>query len=254
MSETKNSLLRAEQLTVGYEGVPVVGPVDLEIRKGEIFTLIGPNGAGKTTLLKTLAHQLEPVAGTVFLNEEEIAGRKPTELAKEMAVVFSNALKPDRMTCKESVAVGRYPYTGRFGTLSDEDEAVIQRSMEQVHVADLADRSFDAISDGQRQRVVLARALCQEPDILLLDEPTTFLDIRWKAEFLKALRDLSENDGLTVVLTLHELDLAQKVSDRVACVRGHTLDRVGTPEKVFSGTYIADLFELDPESYRRWFE
>ena len=129
----------------------------------------------------------------------------------------------------------------------------IDEVMEQVHVTELQDRPFTAISDGQRQRVVLARALCQQPEIILLDEPTTFLDIRWKAEFLEALKDLSETQNKTVLMTLHEPELARLVSDRVACIREGRLDRLGSPGEVFEGRYIAHLFGLDETLYDKWF-
>ena len=251
MSERK--LLSTNGLSVGYEGVAVAGPFDLTICKGEVLTLIGPNGAGKTTLLKTLAKQLAPVVGTVLLDEKDLNVTKAQELAKRMAVVFSDALRPDLMTCREAVSVGRYPYTGRFGRLSADDERIVDEAMAQVHVTDLQDRPFTAISDGQRQRVVLARALCQQPEIILLDEPTTFLDIRWKAEFLEVLKQLSEEQGKTVLMTLHEPELARLVSDRVACIREGRLDRLGTPDEVFEGRYIAQLFGLDETLYDKWF-
>lgn len=246
-------LLRVSDLTVGYDGAAVAGPFDLTIHRGEVLSLIGPNGAGKTTLLRTLAKQLEPVAGTVLLDEADLSTVRPQELAKRMAVVFSDALRPDQMTCREAVAIGRYPYTGRFGRLSDDDERIVGEAMEQVHVTELQERPFTEISDGQRQRVVLARALCQEPDIILLDEPTTFLDIRWKAEFLEALRELATGKGKTVLLTLHEPELARLVSDRVACIREGRLDRLGTPGEVFEGQYIAHLFGLEQDLYEKWF-
>lgn len=248
-----NELLKTVDLSVGYDGTAVAGPFSFPIFKGEVLTLIGPNGAGKTTLLKTLAKQLAPVAGTVLLEEADLAVTKPIELAKRMAVVFSDALRPEQMTCREAVAVGRYPYTGRFGRLSDEDERIVDEAMEQVRVTELQDRPFTAISDGQRQRVVLARALCQQPEIILLDEPTTFLDIRWKAEFLEALKRLSEEQGKTVLMTLHEPELARLVSDRVACIRDGKLDRLGTPDEVFEGRYIAHLFGLEETLYDKWF-
>ncbi|MBP5460407.1 MAG: ABC transporter ATP-binding protein, partial [Clostridia bacterium] len=213
-----NELLKTVDLSIGYEEKAVAGPFNFPIYQGEVLTLIGPNGAGKTTLLKTLAKQLAPVAGTVLLEEEDLNVTRPQELAKRMAVVFSDALRPEQMTCREAVAVGRYPYTGRFGRLSADDERIVDEAMEQVHVTELQDRPFTAVSDGQRQRVVLARALCQQPEIILLDEPTTFLDIRWKAEFLESLKKLSEEQGKTVLMTLHEPELARLVSDRVSCI------------------------------------
>ena len=248
-----NELLRVTDLSVGYDGNAVAGPFDLTIHRGEVLSLIGPNGAGKTTLLRTLAKQLAPIAGTVLLEEKDLGSVKPQELARQMAVVFSDALRPEQMTCREAVAIGRYPYTGRFGILSSDDERIVDEAMAQVHVTELQDRPFTEISDGQRQRVVLARALCQEPDIILLDEPTTFLDIRWKAEFLEALRALATEQGKTVLLTLHEPELARLVSDRVACIREGRLDRLGTPGEVFEGQYIANLFGMSPELYEKWF-
>lgn len=246
-------LLNVSDLSVGYEGTAVAGPFDLEVKRGEILSLIGPNGAGKTTLLKTLAKQLSPIAGTVLLGESELGQVKPKELAKQMAVVFSDALRPEQMTCEEAVAMGRYPYTGRFGTLSLGDKEIVAEAMDRVHVTELKDRPFTEISDGQRQRVVLARALCQEPDIILLDEPTTFLDLRWKAEFLECLRQLSTEQGKTVILTLHEPELARIVSNRIACIREGKLDCLGSPEEVFQGDYLAKLYGLKESLYKKWY-
>ncbi len=246
-------LLNVSSLSVGYEGTAVAGPFDLKVYRGEVLSLIGPNGAGKTTLLKTLAKQLTPVAGTVFLGEQELGQVKAKDLAKQMAVVFSDALRPEQMSCEEAVSIGRYPYTGRFGTLSEEDKRIVAEAMDRVHVTELKDRPFTAISDGQRQRVVLARALCQEPDIIILDEPTTFLDIRWKAEFLESLRELSTEQGKTVILTLHEPELARIVSDRIACIREGRLDRIGNPDEVFEGGYLAQLYGLEESLFKKYF-
>lgn len=247
-------ILQTKDLTVGYGDKVVVEGADLSVEQGQIFTLIGPNGAGKTTLLKALTHQLEPMSGEILLKEKPLTDYKPLELAQIMAVVFSDALRPDRMTCREAVAAGRFPYTGRFGTLSESDEQIISDAMDAVHVSDLAERPFDAISDGQRQRIVLARALCQEPEIILLDEPTNFLDVRWRAEFLDVLQDLVRTRNKTVVMTIHELELARKISDRIACVKGNRIDRIGPPEDIFTEDYLPTLFEMDPAQFRQWFD
>lgn len=143
------------------------------------------------------------------------------------------------MTCKEVVATGRYPYTGKFGVLSKEDWKIVDEAVRLVHIEDLAERDFTKTSDGQKQRVMLARALCQQPDILVLDEPTSFLDIRYKLEFLSIIQEMARNDRLTVILSLHELDLAERISDKVLCVRGDRIDRFGTPEEIFCGDYIS---------------
>lgn len=153
------------------------------------------------------------------------------------------------MTCKEVVATGRYPYTGKFGVLSKEDWKIVDEAVRLVHIEDLAERDFTKTSDGQKQRVMLARALCQQPDILVLDEPTSFLDIRYKLEFLSIIQEMARNDRLTVILSLHELDLAERISDKVLCVRGDRIDRFGIPEEIFCGDYISELYGMTAGHY-----
>lgn len=171
-------------LTVGYHGVPLIKDIELSVKKGEILTLIGPNGAGKTTILKNIIRQLKPLGGVAVLdgsNMEELSGR---ELSKKLSVVLTERVRPEMMNCRDVVSTGRYPYTGKFGVLSEEDWKIVDESMRLVHIEELAERDFTKTSDGQKQRVMLARALCQQPDIIVLDEPTSFLDIRYKLEFL----------------------------------------------------------------------
>ncbi len=169
---------RMEQFSAGYQGKPVLQGVTVGVNRGEILTLIGPNGAGKSTLLKSIARQLPPLGGRVFLENQELAGLSGRELAQRMAVVFTDKLYTEMMPCEEVVASGRYPYTGRFGLLSGEDWDIVEKSMEMTCVSELRGRDYNKISDGQKQRVLLARALCQQPEIILLDEPTSYLDIR----------------------------------------------------------------------------
>ena len=166
------------------------------------------------------------------------------DLATRMAVVLTERMKPELMTCRDVVATGRYPYTGRLGLLTREDEAKVDAAMETVHALELSDRDFNAISDGQRQRILLARAICQEPEIIVLDEPTSFLDVRHKLELLSILRRMTRRNGITVIMSLHEIDLAQKISDRILCVKGETIDRFGTPEEVFDEERIRELYDI----------
>ena len=166
------------------------------------------------------------------------------DLATRMAVVLTERMKPELMTCRDVVATGRYPYTGRLGLLTREDEAKVDAAMETVHALELSDRDFNAVSDGQRQRILLARAICQEPEIIVLDEPTSFLDVRHKLELLSILRRMTRRNGITVIMSLHEIDLAQKISDRILCVRGETIDRFGTPEEVFDEARIRELYGI----------
>lgn len=238
-----------EGLSVGYHGVPVVKNIAIRLKKGEILTLIGPNGAGKTTILKSIIRQLTPLGGVVCLDGSDINTLTGKELSMKMSVVLTERVRPELMSCEDVVATGRYPYTGKFGILSEEDYRIVRESMELVHISELAERDFSKISDGQKQRVMLARAICQEPDMIILDEPTSFLDMKYKLEFLSILQNMSRTRNLSVIMSLHELDLAGRISDKIACVRGDKIDRFGTPEEIFTEGYIPNLYGMTVGSY-----
>ena len=238
-----------DHLTVGYDKKPLIKDICIGIEKGEIVTLIGPNGSGKSTILKSITRQLKLVGGNVEFDGKNLHELSFRELSTKMAVVLTERMKPELMTCYEVVAAGRYPYTGRLGILTREDEKKTQEALEIVHATEYAEKSFEAISDGQRQRVMLARAICQEPEILILDEPTSYLDVRHKLEFLSILQKLCRERELTVILSLHELELAEKISDRILCVNGRAVDRIGTPEEVMTAGYITELYGIRMGSY-----
>lgn len=245
--ETKN-------LAVGYQGKVLIRDISLEICPGEIITLIGPNGSGKSTILKTITKHLASIKGAVYIGQDELGKMSYQELAKKVAVVLTDRIKPELMTCREVVAAGRYPYTGKMGILTAQDQKKIDEAMEKVHALDLTEKSFDAISDGQKQRIMLARAICQEPQIIVLDEPTSFLDIRHKIELLNILKDMARNQGTTVIMSLHEIELAYKMSDKIICVKGDHIAHFGTVEEVFSKGLIKELFDLDEETFRMYFD
>jgi len=234
--------LRTQDLAVGYNGKALIHEIKLELPRGRIMTLIGPNGAGKSTILKSIIRQLELIGGVVVLDGRDMAKLTERDVSRQMSVLMTSHIHPELMTCEDVVATGRYPYTGRLGILTREDRAKVAECLALVHASELADRDFTQISDGQRQRVLLARALCQEPEVLVLDEPTSFLDIRHKLELLAILKDMVRTRQLAVVMSLHELDLAQKISDYVVCVRGDRIDRQGPPEEIFTTSYIMELY------------
>ena len=236
-------------LTVGYHGVPLIKDIEISLKKGEILTLIGPNGAGKTTILKSIIQQLSPLGGVVYLDGKPVLNMTGKELSMKMSVVLTERVRPELMTCEDVVATGRYPYTGRFGVLSEKDRRIVREAMELVHIAELADRDFLKTSDGQKQRVMLARAICQEPDIIVLDEPTSFLDIRYKLEFLSIIQNMSRTRNLSVIMSLHELDLAGRISDKIVCIKGDKVDRFGSPEEVFTPGYIPSLYQMTTGAY-----
>ena len=245
--------LQARELCVGYNRKTLIGGIELNLRRGEIMTLIGPNGAGKSTILKSLIRQLPLTGGAVYLDGRDMAALGERDVARKLSVLMTAHLRPELMTCFDVAATGRYPYTGRLGILTKEDREKTERSLELVHAADLADRDFTQISDGQRQRVLLARALNQEPEVLVLDEPTSFLDIRHKLELLAILKDMVRSRDLAVVMSLHELDLAQKISDWVVCVHGNSIARQGPTEEIFTSEYITELYGAARGSYNALF-
>ena len=236
-------------LAVGYGGKTLIRDISIGIRRGEIVTLIGPNGAGKSTILKSITKHLQTVSGAVYIGGTELNDLSYKALASRVAVVLTERMNPELMTCWEVVASGRYPYTGRMGLLTAEDEEIVTASMEKVHVLELAERGFNAISDGQRQRILLARAICQKPEVIVLDEPTSYLDIRHKLELLSILRSMAKEENIAVIMSLHEIDLAQKISDKILCVKGDRIASFGEPAEVFQPERIRALYDIDKGTY-----
>lgn len=237
-------------LSAGYGGKPLIEDINIKLKKGRILTLIGPNGAGKSTVLKTITGHLPSIAGSVYIAGRSTAAMSRKELASTIAVLLTERVKTDMMTCRDVVETGRYPYTDLLGILSNEDRHAAERAMAAAGISDLADKDFMTLSDGQKQRVMLARAEAQESDILVLDEPTSYLDIKYQLELLSTLRRLSSERGTTVIMSLHELFLAERISDIIMCIKDRRIDNIGTPSEIFSGTYIDSLYDLAPGTYR----
>ena len=234
-----------KDLSVGYNGNSLIRDINIGINKGEIVTLIGPNGSGKSTILKSITRQLKVVGGNVIFDDISLLKLPYKELASKMAVVLTERIRTELMTCHDIVATGRYPYTGRLGILTQEDERLVEEAMQAVHAQELGNRDFNAISDGQKQRVLLARAICQDPDVIVLDEPTSFLDVKYKLELLSILERMARQKKITVIMSLHEIDLAQKISDKIICVKGETISHYGSPEEVFTEEIIRELYGIN---------
>ena len=245
--------IRTEHMDVGYDGVPLIRDIEIGLRRGEILTLIGPNGSGKSTILKSMIRQLKLLAGVVVLDGRPMAAMGEGEIARRMAIVMTERLRAELMTGEDVVSTGRYPYTGRLGILTAQDKQKVREAIVLVHGEAFADRPFSQISDGQRQRLLLARAVCQEPEVIVLDEPTSFLDVKHKLELLEILKQLVREKNVAVLMSLHELDLAQKISDRVVCVAHNAVDRCGTPEEIFTNEYIEALYDMAAGSYNALF-
>ena len=242
--------MKLESLSAGYRGKVIVPKVSLDIKKGEIISFIGPNGAGKSTLLKTLYRELSPVSGAVYVDGGDVAKMPLKELARKMSIVTTDRIKPEHMTCREIVMAGRLPYTDGFGVLGKEDRDAAEEAIVLMKIEGFANKQFNNLSDGQKQRTLIARAIAQDPEYLVMDEPTSYLDIRYRMELMEVLEGLAKK-GVTIVMSIHELELAVSVSDRLLLVYedGKTLCK--TPSEVMEEGLIKDLFSLTDEMYEK---
>ena len=236
--------IRTEKLNIGY-GSDLIRDICLAVEPGKIVTLIGENGCGKTTLLKTLIGELKDRGGIVYLDGEERSALGSGGIAKRLSVVLTEKVRTEYMTCYEVVSVGRYPYTGALGILSEEDKKKVSYAMAWTDTAHLATDLFRTLSDGQKQRVLLARAICQEPKILVLDEPISFLDIRHKIDLLAKIADFAKEKNVAVLMSLHELSVARQISDTVVALGEGAVQKTGTPEEVFTEDFIRHLFHIE---------
>ena len=242
------SCCETQNLAVGY-GAPLLRDIALHAERGKILALIGPNGAGKSTLLKTLAGQLAAQGGAVLLDGQDLTAYTPNARARKLALMLPHTARTELTSCFEVAAAGRYPSTGRQGILSAADRPQVHDALCLVRAEELEDRDFARISDGQRQRVLLARAVCQQPEILLLDEPTSFLDVKGKAELMDILQVLAHEKNVAVIVTLHELELAQRLADAVVCVAPSGVSAVLAPQDAFAQDNICALFGLSTDQY-----
>jgi iron complex transport system ATP-binding protein len=215
--------------------------------------MIGQNGSGKSTILKTLAGQLPPLSGEIKIGGVPVSSMKRNEFARQVSGLFTERPKTELMTCRDVVETGRYPYTGAFGLLGEADRRAVAEAMRLTETEELSSVSFGEISDGQKQRVMLARAVCREPRVLLLDEPTSFLDIHYKLTFLEMLDRLRRERKLAVVMSLHETELAAKISDTVLLLKNGDCAGLGSPQKLLGTETLTAHFDLSPELYGKYY-
>jgi iron complex transport system ATP-binding protein len=241
---SQSNILTCKDLTVGYKHKAVLTDLNLDFESGQFISLLGPNGAGKTTLLRTLSRHLAPISGHIELQGRALSEISTMELAKFMAVVLTEKVSPPLFTVYEFVALGRYPHTNFLGRLDAADHQAVQRALTAVHADDLAGRTFSDLSDGERQKALVARALAQQPQLLLLDEPTLHLDLKHRVEVMGILRNLCRSQKITVLASLHDVDVAAKVSDRVALIKSGTVTHWGTPEAVLTNHAVAELYDF----------
>ncbi|ELT43482.1 ABC transporter ATP-binding protein [Arthrobacter nitrophenolicus] len=239
------AVLNAKDLTLKYDQRCVVDGLSVEIPEGKVTMIVGANACGKSTLLRGLSRLLKPASGAVTLDGKDIHSRPARELARILGLLPQHPTAPDGITVRDLVGRGRYPHQGFFRSWREGDDAAVQRALEATETLALAERDVDELSGGQRQRVWIAMALAQETDVLLLDEPTTYLDLAHQVEVLDLVTDLNRKRGTTVAIVLHDLNLAARYADNVIAMKAGAVVAVGNPREVVTESLVRSVFNLD---------
>ncbi|MBQ9550690.1 MAG: ABC transporter ATP-binding protein [Lachnospiraceae bacterium] len=238
-------IFEAASLSIGYGGTAVVSDINISLERGEILSVIGPNGSGKSTFLKTASGALKAIGGRIILDSREIGSYNSAELSKKTAVLTTDRVRPEYMTGRELMETGRYPYTGRMGILSIEDKRAVDEVTALTGTGELKDKLFNNLSDGEKQRLLFARALCQEPELLIMDEPLSYLDIRYKLELIHILKNLCTERKLTVIMSVHEVFLAAKISDKLLSFKEGRVFGAGRTEEIFTDGFVQTLYDIN---------
>lgn len=241
------SRLCATGLSLGYDDRPVVADLDLAVPEGQVTVIVGANGCGKSTLLRGLARLLKPSSGTVLLDGHSIHQQPSREVAKTLGLLPQNPVAPDGLTVVDLVGRGRHPHHRPLRRWSTADDAAVARALELTDTLDLAHRPVEELSGGQRQRVWIAMALAQETDLLLLDEPTTYLDVAHQVEVLDLLVDLNAARGATVVMVLHDLNVAGRYADHLVALRQGQVVAAGSPSDIVTAELVRNVFGLEAQ-------
>ena len=239
--------INTKDLNISYGNLDIVKDLNLDIPKGKITTIIGSNGCGKSTILKTIARIIQPKSGEIYINDKNIKEQSPKELAKTMAVLPQSPQAPSGLTVEELIAYGRFPHQKGFGKLKKEDNDIVTWALKSTGIEEFRDRPMEALSGGQRQRAWIAMALAQQTDILILDEPTTYLDLAHQLEVLKLLEELNRKQGTTIVMVIHELNNAARFADHMVGVKKGKIACQGSAHEVMTKENLKELFNIDAE-------
>ncbi len=239
--------VETENLKIGYNDNIIVESLDMKIEKGKITSIIGANGCGKSTILKAIGRIIKKKSGSVFINGYNIEYQKSKDIAKQVAILSQIPIAPTSLTCYELVSYGRFPYQKGFGKMSPEDKTIVNWALESTNLTQFKDRVIGSLSGGQRQRVWIAMALAQNGNIILLDEPTTYLDLSCQLEILELLVKLNKENNTTIVMVLHDLNLAAKYSDNLIAIKDGKIFKDGSTEDVLTDNMLRECFGVMAE-------
>ena len=243
MSGNKETI-RLENLVIGYETKTVAEGINASLNSGELTCLIGPNGAGKSTLMRTICAFQKKLGGSIFIDGKELSDYPDKDLARKIGVVLTHRPQIQNMSVEELVALGRSPYTGFFGRLSEEDKRIIAESINLIGITSLKDRMIQNLSDGERQKVMIAKAIAQQTPLICLDEPTAFLDFPSKIETMQLLKKLCREQGKTIFLSTHDLELTLQIADRIFLMQNGTITS-GTPYEIAQSGALSAFIERE---------
>lgn len=239
------SILSVKDAETTYENHPVFRHLDLDIKEGTITTIIGPNGCGKSTLLKTMGRILKMKSGKIFLQQQELSKIPTKEIAKHLALLPQNPIAPQELKVEELISYGRYPHRKNVNKFTKDDKATLQWAMEMTNTLSFRDRPLGSLSGGQRQKVWIAMALAQDTSILLLDEPTTYLDMAHQLEVLEIVETLNRKHGCTIVMVLHDINHAARFSDEIVAMREGEIIASGKPADIISENVLKQVFHIE---------
>lgn len=238
-------MISCKNLKVGYEEKIIIENLSLNIKKGEVVSIIGPNGCGKSTLLKSLSRMIKPVSGDIYIQSENIKSLKNKAISQKVCLLSQHNDAPGDLTVEELVYFGRIPHKKWYESKSKSDEELVNWAIENTGLKRYKNTPISSLSGGERQRAYIAQALCQKPDVLLLDEPTTYLDISYQLELMELVREINERLNITIVMVLHELNQASKYSDRLIIMKSGEIVSDGCPKEIINKEIIKKVYNID---------
>jgi iron complex transport system ATP-binding protein len=238
-------MISCKNLKVGYEERVIIENLSLCINKGEVVSIIGPNGCGKSTLLKSLSRMIKPISGDIYIQDENIKTLKSKSISQKVCLLSQHNDAPGDLTVEELVYFGRIPHKKWFESKSKSDEEIVKWAIENTGLTRYINTPISSLSGGERQRAYIAQALCQKPDVLLLDEPTTYLDISYQLELMELVREINEKLNITIVMVLHELNQASKYSDRLIIMKSGEIVSDGCPKEIINKETIKQVYNID---------